>query len=336
MAQTGDQTRISKLNIRGTQSMKRASARLIFSSVCMLLLSTRAVCQPKPTQIAVLDLGATATGVRTAAMIREMFQSKQPSQSFHEIQTIDADQVQAAAKGVGFTGSLNLTLQQARDLGAAIGCDFYLLGDAETVKRSPSTGPSYFESFASVFLVSARTGRLVLWERPNVQSNSPEESEKALLAMLASAETRQRYVSAIRRAIEEERAERASATELSALIIEVMSDENSETDKDVRAPRAYRRLKPPYPETAARAEAEATVDALVEIDARGEVGRVEIVRWAGYGLDQSVVDTVKQMHFFPAMRNGVAIPMRVLLRYNFRKPPIQNSPPQKPLIEYEF
>ena len=336
MAQTGDQTRISKLNIRGTQSMKRAYARLMFSSVCMLLLSTRAICQPKPTQIAVLDLGTTATGLRATAAIREMFQSKQPSQSSYEAQTVDADQVQAAAIGGGFSGSLNLTLQQARDLGAAIGCDFYFLGDAETVKRSPSTGASYFESFASVFLVSARTGRLILWERPNVQRDSPEESEKVLLAMLASEETRRRYITAIRRALEEERAERASATELNAPVIEVMSDENSETDKDVRAPRAYRRLKPPYPETAARAEAEATVDALVDIDARGEVGRVEIVRWAGYGLDQSVVDTVKQMHFFPAMRNGVAIPMRVLLRYNFRKPPIQNSPPQRPLIEYEF
>ena len=244
--------------------------------------------------------------------------------------------MQAAAIGVGFTGSLNLTLQQARDLGAAIGCDFYLLGDAETVKRSPSTGPSYFESFASVFLVGARTGRLVLWERPNVQRNSPEESENALLAMLAAEETRRRYIIAIRRALEEERAERASAKEINAPVIEVMSDENSETGKDVRAPRAYRRLKPPYPETAARAEAEATVDALVDIDARGEVGRVEIVRWAGYGLDQSVVDTVKQMHFFPAMRNGIAIPMRVLLRYNFRKPPIENSKQQKPSSEREF
>ena len=283
-----------------------------------------------------LDLGTTATGLRATAAFREIFQSQQPSQSSREVQTIDADQVQAAAIGVGFTGSRNLTLQQARDLGAAIGCDFYFLGDAETLKRSPSTGASYFESFASVFLVSARTGRLVLWERPNVQRDSPEESERALLAMLASAETRRRYIIAIRRTLEEERAERASATEINAPVIEVMSDENSETDKDVRAPRAYRRLKPPYPETAARAEAEATVDALVDIDARGEVGRVEIVRWAGYGLDQSVVDTVKQMHFFPAMRNGVAIPMRVLLRYNFRKPPIQNSPPQKPLIEYEF
>jgi protein TonB len=100
-----------------------------------------------------------------------------------------------------------------------------------------------------------------------------------------------------------------------------MSDDDGDASKDVRAPRPYRRLKPPYPPTAAIAEVEVTVDVLLDIDARGEIERVEIARWAGYGLDQSVIDTVRQMHFFPAMRDGVAIPMRVLLRYNFRKPP---------------
>jgi TonB family protein len=104
-----------------------------------------------------------------------------------------------------------------------------------------------------------------------------------------------------------------------------MSEDDSSNNQGVRAPRPYRRLRPRYPETAARAEVEAIVDVLVEIDARGEVGRIEIARWAGYGLDQSVVDTVKQMHFFPAQRDGVAIPMRVLLRYNFRKPPPEKS-----------
>ena len=58
----------------------------------------------------------------------------------------------------------------------------------------------------------------------------------------------------------------------------------------------------------------------MDVDEKGEVGRVEIARWAGYGLDESVLATVRQLHFFPAMRNGRAIPMRVLLRYNFRKP----------------
>ena len=34
----------------------------------------------------------------------------------------------------------------------------------------------------------------------------------------------------------------------------------------LRLPRPYRRLVPAYPETAARAEAEATVDVLVDLD----------------------------------------------------------------------
>ena len=268
-----------------------------------------------------LDLGSMATGLHAAAEIREMFLTKDRSQDGREFDVIDPDQTRAAALGAGFAGSLNLTLQQARDLGAAIGCDFYFIGEAQTVRRSPSTKPIYFESYATIFLVSARTGRLVLWERPTVQRDAPEEAEKSLRAILSSEETRHRFVVALRRAQEDERAERVAAIETNPAIIEVMSDDDSELNKDVRAPRPYRRLKPPYPQTAATAEVEATVDVLLDIDARGEIGRVEIARWAGYGLDQSVIDTVRQMHFFPAMRDGVAIPMRVLLRYNFRKPP---------------
>lgn len=268
-----------------------------------------------------LDLGSTATGLHAAAEIREMFLTRERSQDRGEFGITDPDQTRAAARGAGFEGSLNLTLQQARDLGAAIGCDFYFIGEAQTVRRFPSTKPVYFESYATTFLVSARTGRLVLWERPIVQRDSPEEAEKALRAILSAEETRHRFIVALRRAQEDERAERQAATESGDAIIEITSDADSAANTDVRAPRPYRRLKPPYPQTAAAAEVEATVDVLLDIDARGEIGRVEIARWAGYGLDQSVIDTVRQMHFFPAMRDGVAIPMRVLLRYNFRKPP---------------
>jgi TonB family protein len=71
---------------------------------------------------------------------------------------------------------------------------------------------------------------------------------------------------------------------------------------------------------AARADAEGTVDVLVDLDTEGEVNRIEVTRWAGFGLDEATVNTVRQLHFFPALRDGVAIPIRVLLRYNFRKP----------------
>lgn len=285
----------------------------------LLLLST-GMAQSPLTRLAVLDLGKDPTGLRAARAIRGTLV---PTEQGREFTVVDRDQTSAAALGAGFDGSLNLTTQQARDIGSAIACDFYFIGEAQTLLRSPSSKPAYYESYATIFLVSARTGRLVLWERPAAQRATPAESEQALLAILSSAETRQNYLAAIRRAQEDERSERVIAVASAPRIIDVMSDDDSDAGQEVRAPRPYRRLKPPYPETAARAEVEATVDVLVDIDARGEVGRVEIVRWAGYGLEQSVTDTVRQMHFFPAMRDGVAIPMRVLLRYNFRKPPAQ-------------
>ena len=300
---------------------RRQRTRFWLALLCVLLHTSSVYSQSRITRIAVLDLGRTATGLRAAEEIRGMFLTKQPSASGREFDIIDPDQSRAAALGAGFEGSLNLTVQQARDLGAAIGCDFYFIGEAQTVRRSPSTKPIYYESYATIFLVSARTGRLVLWERPTVQRDSPEESEKALRAILSAEETRQRYFGVLRRVREDESAERGAASESGAPLIEVMSDDDNDASGDVRTPRPYRRLKPPYPQTAAIAEVEATVDVLIDIDARGEIGRVEIARWAGYGLDQSVIETVRQMHFFPAMRDGVAIPMRVLLRYNFRKPP---------------
>jgi TonB family protein len=105
------------------------------------------------------------------------------------------------------------------------------------------------------------------------------------------------------------------------VIAEAPEDDKSAAAEGLRLPRPYRRLMPGYPETAAVAEAEGTVDVLIDLDAGGEVMRVEVVRWAGFGLDEATVENVRRLHFFPAMRDGVAIPIRVLLRYNFRKPP---------------
>lgn len=297
--------------------------RLLLASLGLLLLASTGIAQSRPTRLAVLDFGKDATGLRAAAAIRETFHDKKEVRAFT---VVDRDQTNAAALGAGFEGSLNLTTQQARDIGSAMGCDFYFIGEAQTLLRSPSSKPAYYESYATIFLVSARTGRLILWQRPAAQRPAPSEAEQALLAILSSAETHEAFFVAIRRAQEDERTERMNAVSIAAQIIDVMSDDDSNPGQEVRAPRPYRRLKPPYPETAARAEVEAIVDVLVDIDARGEVGRIEIARWAGYGLDRSVTDTVRQMHFFPAMRDGVAIPMRVLLRYNFRKPPPSNRP----------
>jgi TonB family protein len=267
-------------------------------------------------RIAFLDFGKTNTG----RLVTERLAQSYENQAGSEFQVLDRDQSRAAALGAGYQGSMNMALEEARDLASTLGCDFFFAGEAQTLRRTPLEGAPYFESYAAIYLVSGRTGKLLWWQRPSVQRTTPADAEKALLKELTAAEIIDRSRAEILSAQKDESAARAAAIESAAPIIEVMSEDTDASNRDVRAPRPFRRLKPPYPETAARAEVEAIVDVLVDIDARGEVGRLEIARWAGYGLDQSVLETVRQMHFFPAMRDGVAIPVRVLLRYNFRKP----------------
>jgi TonB family protein len=280
-----------------------------------LKTETHAQTPERQIRFAVLDFGNATLGRLAAEKLAGNLKLE------NSLALMDQDQTRAAANGVGYGGSLNLSLAEARDLGAALGSDFFLAGDAQTLRRSPSTGQPYFESYASVFVVSARTGKLVVWQRPNFRAATPEAAEQSLLSELMSAERRHKIALAIRRAHEDERGHRTLALDRQIPIIEAAPDDEKKAEEDgLRLPRPFRRLVPAYPDSAAEAEAEATVDVLADIDAKGEVTRVEIARWAGFGLDESTVDTVKRINFFPAMRNGVAIPLRVLLRYNFRKP----------------
>ena len=294
------------------RKMKLRSAILAVLLTCSWAVATGQSDQRR-SRIAVLDFGDTKTARLTAANFSTALATAD------DMALVDRDLSRVAARGAGYGGSLNLSLQEARDLGAAIDCDFYIIGESQTIRRSPSTG-LYFESYASLFLVSARTGRLLSWERPSFQGASSEAAEKLLLAELLTRDLLYRYVIAIRRAQEDERHERELALERGAPVIEeAPNDANLETN-GVRLPRPYRRLRPSYPDSAARADAEGTVDVLADLDKEGEVTRVEVARWAGFGLDQAALDTARQLHFFPAMRDGIAIPMRVLLRYNFRRP----------------
>jgi TonB family protein len=264
--------------------------------------------------VSVLDFGSSDVGKSAAEKLRARFRAA------GDFLVADADLTRSAAMGVGYGGSLNLSVTEARDLGAALATDFYLLGDAESLRRSSFEKPVYYESYCSVFLVSSRTGRLLLWERPSFNSDQANKANDLLFEQLAG--LGQRLLVAMRRASEDERIQRTVIPTSPALLIEeAPDDEKAAATQGLRLPRPYRRLRPEYPATAARAEAEAIVDVAVEIGVDGEVGEVQVVRWAGFGLDETTVATVRQMHFFPAMKNGTAIPMRVLLRYNFRKPP---------------
>jgi len=268
--------------------------------------------------VAVLDTGGTPTAARVTERLSKLLASLKIKGT--TLALLDRGMSAAAARGVGYAGSLNLTLAEARALGAAVGCDFYLTGDAQTVRRSSSARPVYFEAYASVFVVSSRTGRLVMWDRPAAEADTAGGAEASLLAALESGA--RLYAGAVAVEAEREERERFAVEEGEpSSVIDLSTDEGAAAHRDLREPAPYRRLRPAYTDAAARAEAEATVDALVEIGADGEVADVRVVRWAGFGLDEEVVATVRRMHFRPAQREGEPVPVRVLLRYNFRKPP---------------
>lgn len=291
--------------------------RLLLSSLGILLVlisSTSAQTTPNVTKLAVLDFGTTAVGKLVAENVRNNFRA------VAGIQILDPDLTTSAAHGVGYTGSLNMSVSEARDLGAAMDAEFYLIGDAQTLRRSSSQTPVYFECYSTLFVISSRTGRLVFWERLNAEADNERVAQEKLFKILTAKETTERYLEAIKKAKLDESNQRAIDLDVAApLIEEAPENDNIATAQGLSLPKPYRRLRPGYPESAARADVEATVDVLVDVGADGEVSRIEVARWAGFGLDETTVATVRQLHFFPAKRNGIPIPMRVLLRYNFRK-----------------
>jgi TonB family protein len=289
--------------------------RLSFIFVITLMCSSAKGQQPHSIKVGVLDFGASSQGKLVAQKIRSALRS---SGGF---ELVDPDLSSAAARGAGYSGSLNMTVSQARDLGSAIDSEFFIIGDAQTLRRSSSKTPVYFESYSSLMVISSRTGRLILWDRLAFESDTSKDAEEKLNKTVSDNQTIERYVEVIRKAQLQESTERAIAVDQNAPLIEdAPDDEKLAAAQGLRLPRPYRRLRPTYPESAAKAEAEGTVDVLVDVGTDGEVSQIQIARWAGFGLDDIAVATVRQLHFFPAMRSGTPIPMRVLLRYNFRKP----------------
>lgn len=311
-----------KRPIKPVRRPKQTPALILFA-LTLSLFCSHASAQERRATVAVLDPGSTQTGRRVADLVaRRLVEASGPSQ----VAVLDRELARAAARGAGYEGSLNMTLREARDLGAAIGCDFIITGDAQVIRRSSSARPVYFEAYASLFIISTRTGRLVGWSRPAVEADAPEQAEAALFALLESEETI-RLLSSINAARETEEREKITRARRersgegedddSVAMLDLTSGAEIE---GLREPAPYSRVRPTYTDAASRAEAEATVDVIAEIGTDGRVGSVEVVRWAGFGLDEEVVATVRRMNFRPAMIAGRPHPSRVLLRYNFRKP----------------
>lgn len=203
----------------------------------------------------------------------------------------------------------NLTNQDAKHLGVRIGCNFFILMKTATLRRSTFARNEFYESNAVLYLVSSRTGRLVYWTIQKFDEDTPKRSRSRLLDSIDS--LTDKVSKEIKATIRKELTEKPQD-------ISEFPDADSPEAKGLRPPLPYIRLKPKYTALASLYSLVATIDVLVDIDEDGNVRKTEVVRWAGYGLEESVINNVKKMNWRPADRDGKKLPMRILLRYNFK------------------
>ena len=205
----------------------------------------------------------------------------------------------------------NLTTEESKRIGSAIGCDSFILIRSATQRRSAYRRNEYYEAYAVVFVVSSRTGRLLFWKLQRFEASKPEKARKMLADSTASLASE--ITDKLHTAIKGELSEPESPA------MEEVPEETSPAAKNFRAPIPYRRVKPEYTAQASLYDVTATVDLVVDLDANGSILRTEVVRWSGFGLDESVEKTVRAMNWRPAERGGKTLPMRFLLRYNFKR-----------------
>jgi TonB family protein len=232
-----------------------------------------------------------------------------------QVGLIDPAQVKPAITGVGYDGSINMSRDEARRLGAAIGCDFFIIGRRDAFTRSEAKQESHEEALVGVMIVDARSGELAIFDLINERSAARDAAWQAVAARLSA-----RAAGYSERMIRH-RAERDAARSATASVerIEDLPDAESAAAAGFAPPEFINRVKPEYTDAADRADITATVEALAVFRADGSVGEIQITRWAGFGLDEAATRAIRQLQFKPASRQGRPISVRATVRYNFRR-----------------
>jgi TonB family protein len=231
---------------------------------------------------------------------------------------VDPSQLRPALKALSYDGSLNMSTEEARRLGSAIGCDFFVIGKVEVLTRSERAKESHQEALLAVMIIDGRRGTLAIFDLLTEQAGSSEKAVGAISKNLSSRSpgyvdqmtqfriSRESYASLPAKPSEIER-------------IEDMPPEGSTQAVGFKPPEFLSRVKPEYTADAERADINATVEAMVVLRSSGQIGETEITRWAGFGLEDSALRAIRQLKFNPATRNGQPISVRAMIRYNFRR-----------------
>jgi TonB family protein len=298
------------------------------SSVTGLALARGMALRQSPLRVALLGFSGTVTGERAsddqprAALRAALALSAQ-------VALIDPAQAEPAVVGVGYDGSINMSRDEARRLGAAIGCDFFIAGKRDGFTRSDAKAESHEEALVGLMIVDARTGELAAFDFIDEKAVTRAAALEALTRVLVV-----RAASYIERMIAH-RAGRDAARGIAGVAehIEDLPDADSAAVAGFTPPEFLNRVKPAYTDEAERADITATVEGLAVFRADGTVGEIQITRWAGFGLDEAAERAIRQLKFKPATRDAKPVSVRATVRYNFRRisePAQPTAPVERP------
>ena len=335
-----------RIKIHLVQSAIRNSPFAIPFRLCVkqLLIGVAIVCtippmahsREAPVRVALIGFTHPSTDRSTALAVEaeSLLNSSLPSDA--RVSLVAQSIVQPALKGMGYDGSINMGRDEAHKLGSAIGCDFFITGKLETFTRSDRAAEEHEEAVIGVMIVDGRAGVLAVFDFIDEKAATREAAVAALIKTLAA-----RVTSYVDRLSRFQRARTqvipSGPAKTAAESIEDIPNEGSSLAVGFSPPEFLNRVKPEYTDAAERADITAIVEASAVFRANGELGDIQIVRWAGFGLDESAERAIRQLKFKPATRDGKPISVRATVRYNFRRlseaTPQQtpNKPEEKPV-----
>ena len=227
-----------------------------------------------------------------------------------KLQIQDADMTGAAYSAVRSAAPFNMSGDEARRIGSVLGCDHFILVNTGVQRRARLGDSDQFEAYAATYLVASRTGLLTSWKLINSFADTEERSR---IGLAKNVEASARELADQIQTIAKTLPVASAATQVDIPFIDMPGILN------YRSPVPYKRLKPEYTRLAYLYDVTATIEATIDLAKTGEIRNIEITRWAGYGLDESVVTAIRSMNWRPGERDGKPLAVRFLVRYNFKK-----------------
>lgn len=257
----------------------------------------------------------TAAGQRLAFawetnQVCDKFVAAMADASTQRFKTLDTDLSQTAISSAIGNRFYNLTSEQGVLAANVAGSDLIVFVKAQALRRHSFELGDHYESWAAVFLVEGRSGALIAHRLESGIGKTEKDSIDKLLARTDEA------MNGISDAVANSK--RSSVAEIKSVASAPAS--NSKDAGGFVAPIPFSRIKPEYTQTAYLYSITATVEIEIDLDETGKITHTQIIRWAGFGLDESVERAVRAMNWRPAYFGKTARPIRFVAQYNFRKP----------------